>query len=170
MTAPALTGPDALIAALLAQGYSVDQVAEIGIYRGTRKRPAWTRDDVLRMLRARAAQATAAEAEPAGPAHIRLCRCQRPTVPWQPSKHGDPPLLVVITRTQADVLEALCDGLDAPGVRAHLGITDSTLRTHVKRLLAAFGVSDRAQMVALALNGRVVFEVGDARPGMDVAS
>jgi DNA-binding CsgD family transcriptional regulator len=158
--APGLSRRDARIAEMLDKGLSVDRVAEQGVYHGTRTAPAWTRADVERL----AASRRRTEKQPeAAPASERACRCQRATVPWTaPQLHGRPST-VVLTVRQAAILDGLCEALDAPAICARLGITDGTLRSHVKALLAEFGAADRAQLVALAMSDRFVIEIADGR-------
>lgn len=169
MTAPPVVpGPsrrDAQIAQLLDKGLSIDRIAELGYYQGSRTTPAWTRADVQRLLWGRDRPAVGEEAdprqgrEPSG----QPCRCRRTTTAWSPPNLPGQPSTVVLTPRQAQVLDGLCEALDARAICARLGIADGTVRSHVKALLAAFGVNDRTQLVALALSGRFAVEVADDR-------
>jgi len=54
----------------------------------------------------------------------------------------------VLSPREAEVLVFLADGLSAPQIAARLGLSPSTIKTHLQRLYERLGVSDRAAAVA----------------------
>jgi DNA-binding NarL/FixJ family response regulator len=56
--------------------------------------------------------------------------------------------LDILTRREREVLALLCEGLDVRTAALHLGISVTTMRTHVRHILAALGV--RSQVAAVA--------------------
>lgn len=75
--------------------------------------------------------------------------------PWSPPAPPDDPAVALVTARWASVLDGMAEGLTNREIARGLGVSEDTVRTHAKRLLAAMGARDRAHAVALAVTGRV---------------
>jgi DNA-binding NarL/FixJ family response regulator len=84
-----------------------------------------------------------------------------PTQPWKPPRlaHGTP--AAIITGRQAQVLAGLCVGLSNAEIGRELYVTEETVKRHVRGILRAFGVGNRAHAAALAISGQVAVYVKD---------
>lgn len=65
---------------------------------------------------------------------------------------------VVLSPMLANVLESLCEGKSNKGIGRDWGISEDTVKTHMRRLLTRLGARDRAHVIAL-----VAFGVVDVR-------
>lgn len=68
--------------------------------------------------------------------------------------------LVILTPTQRTVLGELTrDGAENTVIAARLGMSEHTVKSHVKGILKAFGCSSRTAVVVDCLRGRVQVRV-----------
>jgi DNA-binding NarL/FixJ family response regulator len=61
-----------------------------------------------------------------------------------------------LTPREIQILETLAEGHGNRQIAADLGISEETVKTHLKRLYEKLGAADRAQAVAVALRQRLI--------------
>ena len=87
--------------------------------------------------------------------HLIEAFLQRPTEPEKP----DPSSLDVLTDRERDVLALVAKGLSNAEIASRLYISPATVKTHIARVLTKLGARDRAQLIVIAYESRLV------RPG-----
>jgi DNA-binding NarL/FixJ family response regulator len=80
----------------------------------------------------------------------------------QPAAY-DPPTLAMLTNREREVLALVGSGLSNEEIAGRLVISPLTARTHVSRILTKTGARDRAQLVVLAYESRLIQPGGQAR-------
>ena len=72
--------------------------------------------------------------------------------------------VATVTRAQAAVIaELACDGAGNAQIAERLGITEHTVKTHLKNALRACGCANRAELAVALLRGRLKLRVTGAR-------
>ena len=84
--------------------------------------------------------------------HLSQREAQAPQAP-EPSK-ATVNVPAGVSDTEQRVLELLCDGLSNADIAKHLNYSESTVKKMVSKLLSAYGVSSRLDLVVTVLNGR----------------
>ena len=81
------------------------------------------------------------------------------TQPWRTPALVTGRPIASITVRQADVLAGICNGHSNAEIGARLGITEDSVKSHVKGVLRALQAHDRAHAAALACSGQVAVHV-----------
>jgi DNA-binding NarL/FixJ family response regulator len=76
----------------------------------------------------------------------RLVTAHLPTGPTPESRH----VLDQLTPREAEVLQAVAQGLSNAEIAAQLGLGEATVKTHVAKLLEKLALRDRVQLAVLA--------------------
>jgi len=76
-------------------------------------------------------------------------------VPGEPVQ-PEPPQRLVLTLREQEVLGLIATGLTDTQIGEELVISESTVKTHVKRILLKLTARNRAHAVALAARGRLL--------------
>ena len=75
-----------------------------------------------------------------------------------------PPAVQTLTGRELEVFRLITQGLSNAEIGRELFISDTTVKTHVTRLLAKLNLRDRAQAIVLAFQTGLFEEPDDPRP------
>ncbi len=73
-----------------------------------------------------------------------------------PAQHGEPPEIGELTPRELEVFKLIARGMSNAEIATELVVSETTVKTHVARVLMKLGVRDRVQAVVLAYESGVV--------------
>lgn len=76
---------------------------------------------------------------------------------------------VPLTRRQTEVLDLLCEGHGNRAIGQRLDVSEDTVKSHVKAILAAVGAESRTEAVVLVLTGQVRVDGASATAPLEQA-
>jgi DNA-binding NarL/FixJ family response regulator len=76
-------------------------------------------------------------------------------VRWRPAPALGAPRVVELSPMLVNVLDSLCEGKSNKQVKDDWGISEDTVKTHIKRLLRALDARDRLHAAVLVWSGAV---------------
>lgn len=85
--------------------------------------------------------------------------------PWAPPRFTGQPRTAVITPMLANILESLSEGKSNKAIGFDWGISEDTVKTHMRRLYARTGARDRCHLLSMLLNGALTVQIDRARGG-----
>lgn len=83
---------------------------------------------------------------------------------WTPPQHDGPPRNVQLPTMLANVLESLCEGKSNRQIATDWGISEDTVKTHMRRLFRKIGARDRLHAAVLVYNGELQVQVRPKEP------
>jgi DNA-binding NarL/FixJ family response regulator len=78
---------------------------------------------------------------------------------WEPELFRGVSLQVLLTRMERNVLESLCEGKSNRMIAKDWGLSEDTIKSHLRNLMAKIGARDRTHLVALVYSSVVVVKV-----------
>jgi len=78
---------------------------------------------------------------------------------WEPELHRGPSLQVLVTRMERAVLESLCEGKSNRMIARDYGLSEDTVKSHLRNVMAKIGARDRTHAVSLVWSGVVTVKV-----------
>lgn len=139
----ALPGPAIVVFSMHGSSQYVYSAMHAGAAAYVLKSAEWS--ELLQAIRAAARGGRFLQGEVTRPLLERLAFEAR-------SRPGAEPL----TPREIGVLECVAEGMSNKEVAARFGISEETVKTHLKHLYDKLGVADRAQAVAVALRQQVI--------------
>jgi DNA-binding CsgD family transcriptional regulator len=76
-------------------------------------------------------------------------------LPWEPELFTGEPRLVLLTAMQRNIAESISEGRSTAEIGIDWGISEHTVKSHVKGLLGRCGARDRAELNALLWSGAI---------------
>lgn len=95
--------------------------------------------------------------------HVILMDPRAALARWQPTPFVGDPVVVALPPMLVNVLDSLCEGKSNRGIGKDWGISEDTVKTHLKRLYCKLGARDRVHAVAMVFSGAVDVRVKPGR-------